>query len=55
MDYQEYAKPESEEWYEELVRESLEPDEIIDHIFRFFGKDQALDFYQDLATDWELA
>lgn len=54
MDYQEYAKPETEEWYEEKVRETVPADDIVDEIYRFFGNDQALDFFQQLATDYDL-
>lgn len=32
-------------WYEEKVREVLKDSEIVDEIFRYFGADQALDFF----------
>lgn len=39
-------------WYEEKVREVLDDSEIVDEIFRYFGADQALDFFQSIATDY---
>lgn len=39
-------------WYEEKVREVLEDSVIVDEIFRYFGADQALDFFQSIATDY---
>ena len=41
-------------WYEEKVREVVNDDKIVDGIFRFFGADQALDFFQSIATDYEV-
>lgn len=34
------------------VREVLKDSEIVDEIFRYFGADQALDFFQSIATDY---
>ena len=39
-------------WYEEKVREVVEDSEIVDEIFRYFGADQTLDFFQAIATDY---
>lgn len=39
-------------WYEEKVREVLKDSEIVDEIFRYFGADQALGFFQSIATDY---
>ena len=34
------------------VREVLKDSEIVDEIFKYFGADQALDFFQSIATDY---
>ena len=34
------------------VREVLNDSEIVDEIFRYFGADQALDFFQSIVTDY---
>lgn len=39
-------------WYEEKAREVLKDSEIVDEIFRYFGADQALGFFQSIATDY---
>lgn len=41
-------------WYEEKVREVLDDSEIVDEIFRYFGADQTLGFFQSIATDYEV-
>ena len=43
---------EADAWYEEKVREVLDDSEIVDEIFRYFGADQALDFFHSIATDY---
>lgn len=39
-------------WYMEKVREVLNDSEIVDEIFKYFGADQTLDFFQSIATDY---
>lgn len=39
-------------WYEEKVREVVDDSEIVDEIFRWFGADLTLDFFQSIATDY---
>lgn len=39
-------------WCEEKVREVLKDSDIVDEIFRYFGADQALDFFQSIGTDY---
>ena len=41
-------------WYKEKLREVLKDSEIVDEIFRYFGADQALDFFQSIATEYEV-
>ena len=41
-------------WCEEKVREVLDDSEIVDVISRYFSADQTLDFFQSIATDYEV-
>lgn len=42
------------DWYEDLVCCNLDFETIVEEISRFFSADQCLEFWQSLATDYEL-